>query len=62
MLALGNLMNTFVFAFMMLVAFLFAKLKLKLPNFISSFFSAYGIATFFDWILISIVDIATVTG
>lgn len=55
-------MNSLILAFMMLVAFLFGKLKLKLPNFISSFFLAYGIATFFDWILISIVDIATVAG
>ena len=61
-LCLGNFMNTFVFSFMMLVAYLFAKLKLKLPNIISSFFSAFGVATFFDWILIAIVDIATVAG
>lgn len=55
-------MNTCAFAFMMLVAYLFAKLKLKLPNIISSFFSAFGVATFFDWILIAIVDIATRAG
>ena len=59
---MGNLLNSLILAFIMLVAFFFGKLKLKLPNFISSFFLAYGIATFFDWILISIVDSATVAG
>lgn len=59
---LGNLMNTVIFAFMMLVSFLFAKLRLKIPNIVSMFFSSFGIATFFDWLLICIVDLATVAG
>lgn len=59
---LGNLMNTLVFAFMMLVSFLFAKLRLRIPNIVSMFFSSYGVATFFDWVLICLVDIATVAG
>lgn len=59
---LGNLMNTLVFGFMMLLSLLFAKLRLKMPNLVSMFFSSFGIATFFDWLLISVVDIATAAG
>ena len=46
----------------MLVSFLFAKLRLRIPNIVSMFFSSFGVATFFDWVLISIVDIATRAG
>ncbi len=61
-LLLGNLMNTLIFGFMMLVTFLFAKLRLKIPGTISLFFSSFGVATFFDWVLICVVDLATAAG